>query len=154
MPLDLGARQAPFGADVERDILAGLNFTELGRRHFREIARVAGLVFQGFPAIPTAAPTAGIESLIYNVFAEYDRDNRLLKQAVREVLERRLEAPRLGAALTRLRCEPARLVRRGARRRSRSRSWWRCSARSLTNEALETRVARMVAELEEAAKKS
>lgn len=38
--------------DVETDILAGLNATELGRRQFREIARVAGLVFQGYPGQP------------------------------------------------------------------------------------------------------
>ena len=81
---------------MERDILAGLNFTELGRRHFREIARVAGLVFQGFPGEPHPQRQLQASSaLLYNVFAEYDRDNPLLKQAVREVLERRLEAPRL-----------------------------------------------------------
>src|SRR6185437_3963816 len=38
--------------NVEADILAGLNAAELGRRQFREIARVAGLVFQGYPGQP------------------------------------------------------------------------------------------------------
>ena len=40
----------------------------------------------------------GAAALLYDVFAEYDPTNLLLAQAVREVLERRLEAPRLTAA--------------------------------------------------------
>ena len=31
------------------DILAGINKSEMGKRQFREIARVAGLVFNGYP---------------------------------------------------------------------------------------------------------
>ena len=50
-------------ADVDRDILAGLNAAELARRQFREIARVAGLVFQGYPGEPQSrAPPAGVVS--------------------------------------------------------------------------------------------
>ena len=99
VPLSLGELGRLLAAPgVERDILAGLNATELGRRHFREIARVAGLVFQGFPGQPHPQRQLQASSaLLYNVFAEYDRDNPLLAQAVREVLERRLEAPRLTA---------------------------------------------------------
>ncbi len=99
---DLGRLLAASG--VEADILAGLNAAELGRRQFREIARVAGLVFQGYPGEPNPARHLQASSaLLYEVFAEFDADNLLLKQAVREVLERRLEAPRIAAALARLR---------------------------------------------------
>ena len=34
------------------DVLASLNSTELAQRRFREIARVAGLVFSGYPGAP------------------------------------------------------------------------------------------------------
>jgi ATP-dependent Lhr-like helicase len=136
-------------AHVERDILAGLNAAELGRRQFREIARVAGLVFQGFPGHGQSNRQLQASSgLLYDVFAEYDPQNLLLAQAVREVMERHLEAPRLEAALTRLRGSPALL-------RSSSRPtpfafplMVEIFRESLSNEALETRIARMVAELE------
>jgi ATP-dependent Lhr-like helicase len=153
VPLDLGMLGKLLSAhDVERDILSGLNFTELGRRHFREIARVAGLVFQGFPGDPHPQRRLQASSaLLYNVFAEYDRDNPLLKQAVREVLERRLEAPRLGAALARLRSSRALLMRPRRATPFAFPLLVEIFRESLTNEALETRVARMVAELEKAA---
>ncbi len=138
--------------DVERDILAGLNATELGRRHFREIARVAGLIFQGYPGQPH--PTRQLQAsaaLIYDVFSEYDRDNPLLKQAVREVLERGLEAPRLTAALTRLRGARA-LLRRPRRPTPFAFPLLvEIFRESLTTEALDARVARMVEALERAA---
>ena len=151
--LDLGTLGKLLSAhDVERDILSGLNFTELGRRHFREIARVAGLVFQGFPGDPHPQRQLQASSaLLYNVFAEYDSDNPLLKQAVREVLERRLEAPRLAAALTRLRGSRAVLLRPRRATPFAFPLLVEMFRESLTNEALETRVARMVAELEKAA---
>jgi hypothetical protein len=85
---------------------------ELGRRQVREIARVAGLTFQGYPGQPhPARQLQASAALLYDVFAEYDPDNLLLAQAVREVLERRLEAPRLTAALARLRGSRALLTR-------------------------------------------
>ena len=154
-PVDLGLRElgrllaAP---DVERDILAGINAAEMGRRQFREIARVAGLVFQGYPGQGQSSRQLQASSgLLYDVFAEYDPGNRLLEQASREVLERHLEAPRLAAALDRLR---------------RSRAVVTTPARptpfgfplmvdlfreKLSTEALESRVAKMVEALERAA---
>ena len=138
--------------DVERDILAGLNATELGRRHFREIARVAGLIFQGYPGQPH--PTRQLQAsaaLIYDVFSEYDRDNPLLKQAVREVLERRLEAPRLTAALARLRVARAVLQRPRRPTPFAFPLLVEIFRESLTTEALDARVARMVEALERAA---
>ena len=138
---------------VERDILAGLNATELGRRHFREIARVAGLIFQGFPGQPHPQRQLQASSaLLYNVFAEYDRDNPLLAQAVREVLERRLEAPRLTTALARLRGSSALLTRPARPTPFAFPLLVEIFRESLSTEALEARVARMVAELEAAAK--
>jgi ATP-dependent Lhr-like helicase len=85
------------------DIQAALNATEMARRQFRELARVAGLVFPGFPrAGKTARQLQMSSSLFFDVLRQYDPGNLLLSQAAREVLERQLESTRLGATLRRL----------------------------------------------------
>ncbi len=137
---------------VEADILAGLNATELGRRQFREIARVAGLIFQGYPGQPhPQRQLQASSSLLYDVFAEYDPDNLLLVQAVREVLERRLEASRLHAALDRLRRSRVVLTRPRRPTPFAFPLLVEIFRDKLSTEALEARVARMVGELEKAA---
>ena len=150
---DIGTLLAAPG--VESDILAGLNAAELSRRQFREIARVAGLVFQGYPGQPQSNRQLQASSgLLWDVFAEYDRDNPLLRQATREVLERQLEAPRLEAALARMRRSRA-LVTRPARPTPFAFPLLvELFREKLTTEALETRVARMVADLEAAAERA
>src|SRR5947208_16277123 len=92
VPLSLGDLGKLLAApNVEADILAGLNAAELGRRQFREIARVSGLILQGYPGQPNPArQLQASSSLLYEVFTEYDPENLLLRQAVREVLQRRL----------------------------------------------------------------
>ena len=86
--------------DLLEDLLACLNSTELARRQFREIARIAGLVFQGYPGSgKTARQLQSSSGLFYDVFARYDPENLLLNQARREVLERQLEISRLGATI-------------------------------------------------------
>lgn len=85
------------------DIPASLNAAELARRQFREIARVAGLIFQGYPGSHKSAKQVQASSgLLYDVFARYDPGNLLLFQAHREVLERQLEQSRLGRTLERI----------------------------------------------------
>jgi ATP-dependent Lhr-like helicase len=85
------------------DMLASLNAAELSKRQFREIARVAGLVFQGYPGQPkTNRQVQATSGLIYEVFARWDPGNPLLGQAEREVLERQLEFSRLAEALRRM----------------------------------------------------
>ncbi|HYC33447.1 MAG TPA: DNA ligase-associated DEXH box helicase, partial [Gemmatimonadales bacterium] len=85
------------------DIPASLNAAELARRQFREIARVAGLIFQGYPGVNKSVKQLQASSeLLYDVFARYDPENLLLFQAHREVLERQLEQSRLTRALERV----------------------------------------------------
>lgn len=81
-------------------VLESLNAAELSKRHFREIARVAGLVFQGFPgANKTNRQVQATSGLIFDVFARWDEGNPLLAQSQREVLERELEFSRLRDSL-------------------------------------------------------
>jgi ATP-dependent Lhr-like helicase len=85
------------------DVPASLNATEMAKRQFREIARVAGLVFPGLPRSgKTARQLQASSSLFFDVFQRYDPGNLLLSQAHREVLERQLESSRLGRTLERL----------------------------------------------------
>ena len=89
------------------DMLASLNSAELSKRQFREIARVAGLVFQGYPGQPkTNRQVQATSGLIWEVFERWDPANPLLGQAEREVLERQLEFSRLAAALRRMAEQP------------------------------------------------
>src|SRR5688572_4336916 len=89
------------------DMLASLNAAELSKRQFREIARVAGLVFQGYPGQPkTNRQVQATSGLIWEVFARWDPANPLLGQAEREVLERQLEFSRLAGALARIGEQP------------------------------------------------
>lgn len=93
------------------DIPASLNATEMAKRQFRELARVAGLVFPGFPrAGKTARQLQASSGLFFDVFMRYDPGNRLLSQAHREVLERQLERSRLGRTLERLNSACVRLT--------------------------------------------
>jgi ATP-dependent Lhr-like helicase len=85
------------------DIRASLNASEMARRQFREIARVAGLVFPGRPGQRrTTRQLQTSTGLLFDVFSRYDADNLLLAQAHQEVLERQLEQSRIGATLRRL----------------------------------------------------
>ncbi|MEX2387503.1 MAG: ligase-associated DNA damage response DEXH box helicase [Phycisphaeraceae bacterium] len=85
------------------DLLACLNATELARRQFREIARVAGLIFTGYPGqSKTTRQLQASSELFYQVFSEFDAANLLLDQARREVLEQQLEIRRLKEALERI----------------------------------------------------
>ncbi len=93
------------------DITNALNAAELARRQFREVARVAGLVFSGFPGQnKSARQLQASSSLLYDVFVNHDPHNLLVAQARREVLERQLESSRLGRVLERLARSTVRVV--------------------------------------------
>ncbi len=98
-------------AHLLHDITESLNAAELARRQFREIARVAGLIFEGFPGQSKSMKQVQASSgLLYDVFAKYDPENLLIAQAKREVLERQLESSRIGATLRRLEHGVVRLI--------------------------------------------
>ncbi len=90
-------------AELAEHIAGSLNSVEMARRQFREIARVAGLIFEGFPGQRKGAKQVQASSgLLYDVFRRYDPENMLLRQADREVMEKQLEQTRLHQALERL----------------------------------------------------
>jgi ATP-dependent Lhr-like helicase len=79
----------------------------MARRHFREIARVAGLVSGAQRSNKQTQASAG---LIYDVLQEHDAENMLLAQARREVLEQQFEFRRLADALATLATKDVRIV--------------------------------------------
>ena len=98
--------------DLSEDIVHSMNAGEMARRRFREIARVSGLVFQGFPGAQKSMRQLQASSgLIYDVFARYDPDNLLLRQAREESLQQELELSRLRETLDSMQQRVLRFVR-------------------------------------------
>ena len=140
------------GADLQSHLLESLNAGELARRQFREIARVSGLVFTGFPGQPKRARELQASAgLLHDVFEQHDPDNLLLAQARAEVMRDELDLARLTDTLARMRSMALRLVEvehptpfafplMAARIREK-----------VSTEKVGDRIARMVAELERAA---
>jgi ATP-dependent Lhr-like helicase len=141
--------------DLLHDIERSMNAAELARRRFREIARVSGLVFQGYPGERRSMRQLQASSgLLHDVFAKYDPDNLLLRQAREESLQQELELTRLRGTLARMRAQrlvltepphPTPFAFPLMVERIRER---------LTTEQLSDRVARIVASLERAAQRS
>jgi ATP-dependent helicase Lhr and Lhr-like helicase len=97
--------------ELMHDVLASLNSGQLAQRRFREIARVAGLVFGGYPGAPKSLrQLQASSSLFFEVFRKYDAGNRLLGQAEAEVLQQELELSRLQDTLQRLAALPLQRV--------------------------------------------
>ena len=91
-------------ANLIDDVCASVNATELAQRRFREIARISGLVFNGFPGESRSARQLQASSgLFFEVFRQHDPDNLLLQQAHKEVLRQEFEVDRLAATLQRMR---------------------------------------------------
>lgn len=85
------------------DILQSVNATELARRRFRDIARVAGFVNLGpVHKRNTGRQIQASASLLFDVFLRYDTENPLLTQARREVLEVHFDERRLRETLRRI----------------------------------------------------
>ncbi|HEY4317585.1 MAG TPA: ligase-associated DNA damage response DEXH box helicase [Herbaspirillum sp.] len=134
------------------DVLASLNAGELSQRRFREIARIAGLVFQGYPGQPKSMrQLQASSSLFFEVFRKHDRGNLLLTQAQTEVLEQELELGRLRDCLLALRTRRLDVHRIGRATPFGFPLMVERFREKLSTEKLSDRVARMLRELEKAA---
>ena len=86
-----------------KDIQASINSTEMARRKFREIAAIAGLVFEGFPGAPVRdRHLQSSAQLFFDVFMQYESNNLLLQQSFEEVMDFQLEEARMRTALERI----------------------------------------------------
>ena len=134
------------------EVLASLNAGELAQRRFREIARVAGLIFQGYPGEKRSGKQLqASSSLFWEVFRKYDPANKLLLQAEQELLAQELDIDRLRASLARIATQHLvikLLVRPTPFAFPLMVELFR---EKLSNESVAVRIARMVAQLEKAA---
>lgn len=93
------------------DIQSSINATELARRRFRDIARISGLIFQGFPGkMKKDRHLQASSQLLFDVFRDYDPDNLLYMQTYDEVMTFQLEEARMKKALNRIRGQKLSLV--------------------------------------------
>lgn len=153
-PVEITSLAKTFTTDnLLDDILNAINASEIAKRKFRDIARIAGLVFDGYPG--RSKSTRQIQSssaLIFDVLENHDQENLLLHQSRREVLEQQLDFKRIQTTLENLHTRqwhlemPERLT-------PLSFPLWAESLNSQTmsSESFSERVASMLASLEEAA---
>jgi ATP-dependent Lhr-like helicase len=93
------------------DMLASVHLSDLARRQFRDIARIAGLVDSGTPRRgKTARQLQTSSGLMFDVLERHDADNLLLQQARREVLEGQLDHQQLLESLRRIAAQTWRVL--------------------------------------------
>ena len=144
--------------DLLEAIFHSINTDEIAKRRFRDIARIAGLVFDGYPGRSKSAKQVQASSgLIFEVLENHDKDNLLLDQARREVLEQQLDFERLNSALQGLHtrrwvlCRPERLTPLAF-------PLWaenlQSQTQTVSTETWKTRIERMLGSLEAAAEET
>ncbi len=85
------------------DLENAINFSELTKRRFKNIAQISGLVNQNILTKTKSSSQLQISSsLFYDVFTRYEKDHLLIKQAHEEVKEYQLENKRITNSLKRL----------------------------------------------------
>ncbi|MEO6684366.1 MAG: DNA ligase-associated DEXH box helicase, partial [Dyadobacter sp.] len=90
-------------AHLVDDIYQSVNATEMAKRKFREIAAIAGLMFQGYPGkFMKTKQVQASSSLLFTVMTKYEKNNLLVNQAYQEVLTYQLEEVRMREALDRI----------------------------------------------------
>ena len=139
-------------ANLADELEQCLNADELARRRFREIARIAGMVFTGYPGRSKGARQLQASSgLIFDTLQRYAPEHQLLAQAREEVLSNQLEYQRLTDTLAAMasshlvfndtpRLTPLAFPLWAERQRNR-----------LSSEDWQSRIERMIASLERAA---
>ena len=90
-------------SNLEEDLQKAINFSELTKRRFKNIAQISGLVNQNNPnKTKTSSQLQISSSLFYDVFTKYEEDHLLIRQANQEVKEYQLENGRITKCLERL----------------------------------------------------
>jgi len=85
------------------DIQSSINNVEMARRKFRDIAKISGLIFTGYPGKQKKERHLQSSSqLIFDVFREYEPDNLLYLQTYEEVMTFQLEEIRMRQCLKKI----------------------------------------------------
>jgi ATP-dependent Lhr-like helicase len=141
-------------ANLLEDLLTCVNGTEMAKRHFKEVARVAGLVSDGGRRASRRVSSRNLQAsagLLFDVLAEHDPGNMLLAQARREVLEQQFEFQRLSAALDRIAARDLVVVKPGRLTPLAFPIWAEQIQNRFTSQGWLERIMEMASELESAA---
>jgi ATP-dependent Lhr-like helicase len=105
IPLQEAIKNNLFGDDdLVSDILKSINSSEMAKRGFRQIARITGLIFQGYPGKYKSTRNIQASSgLLFDVFTKYEPDSLLIRQSFEEMLQFQLEESRIRMCLERIR---------------------------------------------------
>ncbi|WP_051237263.1 ligase-associated DNA damage response DEXH box helicase [Ottowia thiooxydans] len=88
---------------LQTDLQEAVNFSELARKRFKEIAQIAGLVTARIPG--SRVPNRQLQvsaGLLFDVLSKYDPDHILLLEARQEALNQELHLPTLREILGRI----------------------------------------------------
>jgi ATP-dependent Lhr-like helicase len=97
--------------NLAEDIQASLNSVEMAKRKFRDIAKISGLLFTGYPGKQKRERHLQTSSsLLFDVFKEYDPENLLFQQTYDELLYFQLEEVRLRRTLERIQKQTVKIV--------------------------------------------
>ncbi len=89
--------------NLENDLENAINFSELTKKKFKNIAQISGLVNNNNPNKVNTANQLQISSnLLFDVFKKYENNHLLLKQSYEEVKIQQLESGRLYSCLNRM----------------------------------------------------
>lgn len=96
-------RQALSFERLQEDLTESSNLKELAKMRFRDIARIGGLLFQGYPSSrKTHRQIQASSSILFDVFLNYEPTHLLLRQAFEEVHRESIQQQRLADLLKRL----------------------------------------------------
>lgn len=88
------------------DIQSSVNAIEMSRRRFRDIAKISGLIFEGYPGQKKKERhLQNSAQLLFDVFRDYESDNLLYLQAIEETMTFQFEEARLRSVLKRMQAQ-------------------------------------------------
>ena len=89
--------------ELEKDLENAINFSELTKKKFKNIAQISGLVNNNNPLkVKTANQLQISSNLLFDVFKKYENDHLLISQAQKEVNKEQLESGRIIKCLKRI----------------------------------------------------
>ncbi|WP_226858588.1 ligase-associated DNA damage response DEXH box helicase [Diaphorobacter aerolatus] len=138
------------GDHLEADLQAAINFSELARKRFKEIAQIAGLVTTRMPG--SRIPDRQLQvsaGLLFDVLSKYDAEHILLRAARREALDQELHLPTMRESLARMSIQH-RVIARSEKHTPFSFGLWAESFRGqLSNESWSERIKRLSVQSDE-----
>ncbi len=89
--------------ELEKDLESAINFSELKKNKFKNIAQISGLINNNNPSKLKTSNQLNISSnLLFEVFNKYENNHLLLKQSYEEVKKGTLESDRISSCLQRI----------------------------------------------------